>query len=84
MRVLAPEATRPIVKKDGQMHEPFRRFTLQMSRESLIIGSGSPEGAVDAKRGRRYMDEDGTTGTILYIKKLDQIGGDNSQGWILV
>jgi hypothetical protein len=30
------------------------------------------------------MADDGVAGSILYIKRDTDIGGDNKQGWILV
>ena len=44
--------------------------------ESLLSGTGSPEGVVEAKLGRRYYD---TAGTSFYTKTTD--GGDT--GWII-
>jgi len=73
-----------LVNEDGAATTLFRDFILQVSEESMAIGSGSPEGLLEASKGKRYMDEDGTTGSILYIKKLESISGDRSQGWILV
>ncbi len=44
-------------------------------------GSGSPENIVEAPRKKTYMDDD--TGD-FYIKQLDDIGGDKSQGWVQI
>ena len=49
-----------------------------------LSGVGSPEGVVEAKQKRLYMDETGTTGNILYIKRDADIAGDRSRGWIRV
>jgi len=74
----------PLVNEDGTPTPIFRDFILQVSEESIAIGSGSPEGQLEASKGKRYMDESGDTGSILYIKKQESISGDRSQGWILV
>ena len=53
--------------------------------QSLIIDTGSPEGVIEAEQGARYMDDTGTTGNILYIKRdADDGAGDKSKGWILI
>lgn len=74
----------PIVKKNGIMEQTFQAFVLQIANESMVVGTGSPEGVVEAQQSRLYMDDAGGTGSILYIKKQADISGDKSQGWILV
>ena len=58
---------------------PARRTQLQ-----ILTGTGSPEGVIEAKAATLYMNTAGTAGSILYIKRDDDISGDRSQGWILV
>lgn len=83
-----PDGDRPITDPDFTMHEVYREWVRQMTNEvngrSLIFGTGSPEGFVNSSKGREYMDEDGTTGNIKYIKKFSDIAGDKSLGWILI
>ena len=55
-----------------------------MTNLDLIVGTGSPEGAVEAFVGREYMDDAGTAGSIKYIKRDADVAGDKSKGWILV
>ena len=74
----------PIVSENGIITRLFRKFINEVSEESLLIGTGTPEGVLEAKQGRRYMNDAGTTGSILYIKKLNDIAGDRKKGWILV
>jgi hypothetical protein len=63
----------------------FRIFLLQVQERGLIIGTGSPEGVVEAEQGQVYMDDAGTAGNIVYIKRDPYDGsGDKSNGWILV
>ena len=78
------EAALPIVDDKGKMQDHFRAFATQVSNSGLIIGTGSPEGVVEADPGRMYMDDTGTAGNILYIKRDQYVGGDRSQGWILI
>jgi hypothetical protein len=49
-----------------------------------LIGTGSPEGVVEAQQGVEYMDETGTTGSVKWIKQLADISGDKSQGWVAI
>jgi hypothetical protein len=79
-----PDAEAPIVKENGSMTEEHQRWTTQMTNLDLIVGSGSPEGVIAAIVGRQYMDDTGTTGSLLYMKKLADIGGDRTQGWVAV
>ena len=82
--ITPPDANRPILNDDGTMEQSFRSWTGNVTRLALIIGTGSPEGAVPALQGSQYMDDAGTAGAIKYIKRDDNIGGDTSQGWILI
>lgn len=49
-----------------------------------IVGTGSPEDVQEARQKRFYIDDSGSTGTVLYVKIQDDIGGDRTKGWILV
>ena len=82
MTLVQPEDK--IVEPDGTMNLRFRLWTEGVTKLDIIIGTGTPETFVQAEQGRLYMDETGTSGNILYIKRDADIGGDRSQGWILV
>lgn len=75
---------RPIVGSDGSLTIQSRTFFRQLIDRALIIGTGSPEGVVPAEIGSSYMDDSGTAGNIMYLKRDDNVAGDKSQGWILV
>ena len=62
----------------------FRVFLDDVYRRGLLIGTGSPEGIVAAEQGREYMDEDGLPGAVKYIKQVNEIAGDRTQGWIAI
>ena len=79
-----PSFDLPIVDKEGMMTDAFQRWITQMTNLDLIVGTGTPEGAVEAFVGREYMDDVGTTGSIKYIKRDSDIAGDKTKGWILV
>jgi len=81
--IIAPDPSVTIVKEDKTMEERFRLFTLAVSNLGIEVGTGSPEGVVTALSSTLYMDDVGTTGNVLYIKRDDDIGGDKTLGWIL-
>ena len=66
--ITPPDANRPILNEDGTMDQAFRSWANSLTRQALIIGSGSPEGVVTALQGAEYMNSIGTTGSIKYIK----------------
>lgn len=74
----------PIVNSTGTMEQPFRQWTQDVSLAIPIIGSGSPEGVVEARQYSIYLDTAGSAGSIQYRKMLPEIGGDRTQGWVLV
>lgn len=75
---------RPITESDGTLTLQSRTYFKTLTNQALIIGTGSPEGVIEAEQGASYMDDAGTAGSIKYIKRDNDIGGDKSQGWILV
>ena len=77
-------AAQPIVEPDGTMAQPFRQFTQDASLSIPIVGSGSPEGVVEARQYSLYIDSTGTSGSIEYRKMQPDIGGDVTQGWVAV
>lgn len=73
-----------LVRADGTMTEASRIWANEVTNLQIIIGSGTPEGNIEAPTKRLYMDTSGTAGSILYIKRDAEIAGDTSKGWILV
>jgi len=74
---------RPIVESDGTLTLQSRSFFRSIYIQALIIGTGSPEGVVEAEQGADYMDDAGTAGNIRYSKRDNDIAGDKTLGWIL-
>ena len=72
-----------VVDAEGRPLQNLQLFSEELVAMTLIIGSGSPEGVYAARQGREYMDQTGTTGSIKWIKKLSDIGGNKTMGWIL-
>jgi hypothetical protein len=84
-RVTQPSHNRPIVNDSGILSNEFNVWVQTITNRTLIITTGSPEGAVEAIEGAVCMDKIGTAGNILYIKRDNDDGlGDKTKGWILV
>lgn len=77
-------STLPVVDDSGTMVRRFRDWTQNVTRLAVIVGTGSPESVVEGLQTQLYMDDSGTAGSILYIKRDSDISGDKTQGWILV
>ncbi len=80
----APNANRPIIEDNSTMSQQFRTWTRVITEQITIIGTGTPEASVVAPVSSQYMDDAGTAGNILYIKRDPDVAGDKSKGWILV
>jgi len=74
----------PIIQENKLPVDFFRLWILQVTEGGLLIGSGSPETVIEAQQGKCYMDEDGSTGNVFYIKQKADIAGDRTQGWKLI
>lgn len=83
MSYIPPTPSLPIVSEDGKMAQEFLLWT-QLVSSPILTGSGSPEGNIEADTTTLYMDTSGTAGSILYIKRDTDIGGDPTKGWILI
>jgi len=77
-------ASQPFVDSDGRLTQRARTALATIESWIPIVGSGSPEGVVEAQQYRVFIRSDGTTGTLMYVKKSADIGGDKSQGWVAV
>lgn len=74
----------PVVDEKGKPTQELALFSEAVAALDPIIGTGSPEGVEEARRKRFYIDSNGSAGSVLYVKVLNDIGGDRKQGWILV
>ncbi|MES2367707.1 MAG: hypothetical protein V4563_17655 [Pseudomonadota bacterium] len=82
--IAQPIQSQPIVDDEGKMLQQFARLIQSLVQLQILTGIGSPEGVVSAKITTLYMDSVGSSGSILYLKRDADIGGDRSQGWIAV
>lgn len=69
--------------QDNYMTQESRVQFKKIEDRTYIVGNGTPEGMVSAPIASTYKDLDGTTGSITYFKKLANVGGDESKGWVL-
>ena len=78
---------RPIIDADGTLTLQSRSYFLALNDainlSIVATGVGSPEGVLEALVTKQYMDTAGTAGAITYVKKLADIAGDKTMGWIL-
>lgn len=73
----------PIIEKDGTPSQVFRTWMLQAT-SGPIVGTGSPEGVVEAEQYVLYIDETVPLVPVQYRKMLPDIGGDRLKGWAVV
>jgi hypothetical protein len=78
----AINSAQPIVEQDSTMSQVFRTWLLQVSKTIPIVGTGSPEGVVEAPQYSIFIDETTPAVPIEYIKMIPEIAGDRSSGWV--
>lgn len=83
-RVVPPSPLKPFLDESGNLAAEARAWTQIITSRTLIIGTGSPNGIIEAVQGAEYMDDTGTTGNIKYIKRDSDVSGDKSLGWYLI
>ena len=74
----------PLFDKDLGMSRRLEEWTRGVTLLDPILGTGSPEGVIEAIPPRFYVDTAAGTGSILYVKRDADIAGDRTMGWILV
>lgn len=80
--ITIPAAFIEIVDKQGLMTLEMVNFINLVGDLAISEGSGSPEGVLEAKVSKLYLDTSGAAGTVQYIKRDSDIGGDASLGWV--
>jgi hypothetical protein len=84
IRVVQPSSDKPLTKEDGSPSSQLNSWLKIITDRALIIGTGSPEAIVEAHQGALYLDDEGLTGALLYIKREEEMTGDKTKGWIPV
>jgi len=79
---------RTVVKEDLEVYinrelapivEKLRLLTDHLL-DRFLEGEGSPEGVVEADKAALYLRQDGSPGTLVYVKTSD----DSNTGWLAV
>ena len=83
-RVVPLNPSSSLMRQDGSLEPAFQLFSQSLANRALIIGEGAPESVIEASQGALYMNESGTAGAILYVKKSADVAGNKTEGWILV
>lgn len=76
--------SQPLVDEKGFATLAFQEFLNEISILIPQRGEGSPEGVVTAPLWSEYIDINGSSGSIKYIKMQSSIDGDPSKGWVLL
>lgn len=63
---------------DSNISPTFTGWNKVVTSETIIEGSGSPEGVITATVGKLYLRSDGGASTTLYVKQ----SGTGNTGWI--
>ncbi len=82
-KVVQP-ANETIIDAQGRPTAKFFYWLQLVSALEPIDGSGSPEGVVEARLPRFYIDTAAAPGSVLYVKQSDDILGDRTKGWVLI
>ena len=79
-------ANERLTDKNGRLERGrAQELVRELVQLSILTGSGSPEGVIEAKITTLYMNTAGTAGSILFIKRdADDGAGDRKSGWILI
>lgn len=83
-RIAMPNRSVAAVDKEGGLTSQYYLLLSLLAGLDILSGTGSPEGVVEAKQKTLYMDETGSSGSVLYIKQSADVSGDRTQGWIAV
>lgn len=82
--IVTYSSTVPIVTPEGIPSDVFNFWIRQVTDRGLYIGTGSPEGVLEAQQGAEYLDETGIAGAVKYIKQVSAIAGDRTKGWVAI
>lgn len=77
-------SAQPLIEADGTPSQVFRTWALQVSNSTPIVGTGTPEGVVEAPQYSLFIDEAVPLTPVQYRKMLPLIGSDRTKGWAVV
>ena len=82
MEVRPLDRNQAIVDDTGRPIQNFQVGWEQVRKLTTLLGTGAPEGSIEAQEGRFYLSQGDSPA--LYVKKLNDVGGDRSLGWFMV
>jgi hypothetical protein len=74
--------SRAVVDKDGRPLQVLQQFSESVAILPVLLGTGTPEGVIEAQQGRLYLDTTGAANARLYIKNANDIAGNRKNGWV--
>ena len=74
-------AAQPIIEEDGTMSQVFRSWAIAVTNAMPMVGTGSPEGLIEALQYSLYIDETIPLAPVQYRKMLPEIAGNRKLGW---
>ena len=74
----------PLIDGMSAASQEMRVWAQQVTLSIPIRAEGSPEGIIQAEQWQSYIDTTASSGSIKYIKKLEDIAGDKLKGWVLI
>lgn len=74
----------PLVDEGGMAEQVFREWVLRVVDTMVVVGTGTPEGVLEAPQYTLYVDEDTPLVPVQYRKMLPEVGGDRTKGWATV
>jgi hypothetical protein len=74
--LVPPDRLDPLLEGENASQR-FYTWIQGVSERTPLEGSGSPEGSLEANKGRLYIDRDGVQGQRIYMKTTN--GGNT--GW---
>ena len=77
-------AAQPIIEADGTMSQVFRSWSIAVTNAMPMVGTGSPEGVIEALQYSLYIDEAIPLTPVQYRKMLPEIGGNRRLGWAAI
>lgn len=81
---LAKPANDSLYDSNGRPSAKQFQWLLGVTDLDPIMSEGSPEGVVEAREKRLYIDKAGASGSVLYVKTENAVLSDRTKGWILV
>jgi len=73
-----------LVLDDKTPAQVFRSLIIQLTNNTPYVGSGTPEGNLQAPQYSLYIDEAVPLTPVQYRKMLPEIAGDRTKGWAVV